>query len=369
MSMKKLIRPVVTQITPYTPGKPIEEVKRELGIKDVFKMASNENALGPSPRALAAMKRAIKDVHRYPDGSCFYLKRALARKYDLSPEQCIIGNGSDELIVLALRTFINPGDEVIIASPTFLVYRLAAILADAKVITVPLRAFRYDLVAMRERVGPKTKMVFIANPDNPTGTYVTREEVEWFIYSLPKHVIVFFDEAYCEYVRAKDYPDTLKYLGRGNSIVSRTFSKVYGLAGLRIGWAAATREVAGYLNQLREPFNVNLVAQKAAEAALGDRAHVLRTRAMNEAGLRYLSHGLREDGVFYVPSVTNFLLINVGPQSQQLYQRLMAKGVIVREMSGWGLKNFIRVTIGTMRENQCFLKQFRLARAALAKGA
>ncbi len=359
MSIKKLVRKSLLSIKPYKPGKPIEEVKREFGLTSVYKMASNENALGPSPKAVAAIKKGLSNINRYPDGNSFYLKKALAKKFKLRPENLIIGNGSDEIIVLALRTFISKGDEVIIAEPTFLVYKIAAAIVGAKIVSVPLKAFRYDLESMKKKITRRTKMIFIANPDNPTGSYVNRTEVEQFLKGLPKDIIVFFDEAYYEYMVAKDYPNSMRYLGRGNIIVSRSFSKAYGLGGLRIGWAAASREIIGYLNQVREPFNVNMLAQIAAVAALEDKRHVLKSQKLIKDGKKLLCDEFKKMKLFYVPSVTNFVLLNVGEKGPQIYDKLMRKGIIVREMSAWGLKNFLRVTIGTNKENRLFLKYLK----------
>ncbi|MCG2712864.1 MAG: histidinol-phosphate transaminase [Candidatus Omnitrophica bacterium] len=359
MSIKKLVRKSILSVKPYKPGRPIEEVKREFGLTSVYKMASNENALGPSPKAVAAIKKGVLNIHRYPDGSCFYLKKALTKKFRLSPENLIIGNGSDEIIVLALRTFINEGDEAIIAEPTFLVYKIAAAIAGAKIVSVPLKAFHYDLEAMKKKITKRTKMIFIANPDNPTGSYVNRTEVEKFLKGLPKDIIVFFDEAYFEYVFARDYPNCMRYLGRGNVIVSRSFSKAYGLGGLRIGWGAASEEIIGYLNQVREPFNVNMLAQIAAAAALEDKNHVIRSKKLIKEGKKFLCSEFKKMKLFFVPSVTNFVLLNAGEKSVQIYDNLMRKGIIVREMSAWGLKNFIRVTIGTDNENRLLIKYLK----------
>ncbi|MCP4650023.1 MAG: histidinol-phosphate transaminase [PVC group bacterium] len=359
MSIKKLVRPCVLKIKPYKPGKPISELKRELNLKHVYKMASNENGIGPSPKAVSALKKSLLDINRYPDGEAFSLKKAISKKYRLKYENLIIGNGSDELIVLAMRAFVNKGDEVIIADPTFLIYKLAATLANAKVITVPLKAFRYDLAAMKAKITARTKMIFIANPDNPTGSYVNRKEIEQFLKGLPRHVIVFFDEAYFEYVYTRDYPDTTKYIRRGNVIVSRTFSKAYGLSGLRIGWAATSPDIAGYLNQVREPFNANSLAQVAAIAALDDKKHIERSKNIVCRGLKYLTEEFKKLNLFFVPSVTNFILVKVGMKSEIVYQRLLKQGIIVRDMSGWGLKDFIRVTIGNQKENRLFISNLK----------
>ncbi|MBI4845278.1 MAG: histidinol-phosphate transaminase [Candidatus Omnitrophica bacterium] len=359
MNLKHLVRPCVCSIKPYVPGKPIEELKRELKLKNVYKMASNENALGPSLKAVSALKKSLRDIHFYPDGNCFYLKKALAKKYNLNNDNIIVGNGSDELIVLSLRAFINKGDEVIIADPTFLVYKLAATIEEAKIITVPLKAFRYDLPAMKAKINSRTKMIFIANPDNPTGSYVTQSEVESFFKGLPEHVIVFFDEAYYEYQETKDYPDTMKYIGHKNIIISRSFSKAYGLGGMRVGWAAANKEMISYLNQVREPFNVNRLAQAAAVAALEDKKHILKSRQMVRCGKRYFYNEFKKIRLFFVPSAANFVLVNVGMNSTVVYQKLLQQGIIVRDMTDWGLKNFIRVTIGKPKENKLFISHLK----------
>jgi histidinol-phosphate aminotransferase len=360
MSVKNIVRRVVNRIKPYKPGKPISEVKREFKLKKVYKMASNENALGPSPKALSAIKKSLADIHYYPDGASFELRRAISKKFKLNMNNIIVGNGSDELIVLALKAFINKGDEVIIAQPTFLVYQLAAALAEAKIVFVKQKAFRYDLPAIKEKVTSRTKMIFIANPDNPTGSYVTRQEVEDFLKSLPKDVIVFFDEAYYEFVNhVKDYPDTIEYIKKGNIIVSRSFSKAYGLGGLRAGWAVSSPEIIGYLNQVREPFNVNMLAQIGAAAALFDSRHIARSKRLVEEGKRFLYSEFKKMNLFFVPSVTNFILVNVGPKAPEIFKQLLHKGIIVREMSSWGIKNFIRVTIGQPKENRLFVKHLK----------
>ncbi len=359
MDIKKTARKAIFNIKPYKPGKPVEELKRQMNLKNVYKLASNENPLGPSPRAMAAMRKELPLMNRYPDGASFYLRQGLAKKYRLGRDNIIIGNGSDELIVLTLRAFVNRGDEVIIATPTFLVYKIASELCEAKVVSVPQKAFRYDLEAMRAKITSRTKVIFIANPDNPTGSYVTKDEVEKFLRGLPRNVVVFFDEAYYEYLDRRDYPQTLKYLGRNNIIVSRSFSKIYGLSGLRIGWAAAGKDIIRCLNQVREPFNVNRMAQAAALAAINDKRHVQRSSALVKKERTFLCSEFKRLGLFFVPSVTNFVLLNVGQNSEQLYLKLLKKGIIVREMTAWGLKNFIRVTIGTVKENRLFLKNLK----------
>ncbi|NQT00180.1 MAG: histidinol-phosphate transaminase [Candidatus Omnitrophica bacterium] len=350
-----LARKDILKIKPYLPGRPIDEVKRSLKLKRVIKLASNENALGPSPKAIQAIKRALSGVNRYPDGDCFYLKQKLARKLRLSPKNLIFGCGSDELIVLAVRAFVNKNDEVVIARPTFLIYELVSRIAGAKIKFVPLKDLRYDLVGMKKAISSRTKIVFIANPDNPTGTYVSKNELDSFLRGLPKDLIVFIDEAYYELVAKRDFPNSLRYINKGNVIVARTFSKAYGLSGLRIGYGLSSPRLIDYMNRVREPFNVNSLAQVAALAALDDSRHLARTRRLLSRGKAYLYKNLRELNLSYIESVTNFVLIDAGKGAERIYQQLMKKGVIVRHMRVWGMNNFIRVTVGTMPENRRFI--------------
>lgn len=354
--MNKLARSDILKVKPYEPGKPIEEVQRELGLKTVIKLASNENPLGPSPKAVEAIRRALSNLNRYPDGNCFYLKQKLASRLKVKPQNLIIGNGSDELIVLAIRAFVNKGEEVIISRPTFLVYEIASRVVGAKITFVPLKNFRYDLPSIKKKITPRTKMVFIANPDNPTGSYVNKREVDTFLKGLPKSVIIYFDEAYAEVVGERDYPETLKYLGRKNIVIARSFSKAYGLAGLRIGYAVAKPEVINYMNRVREPFNVNSLAQVAARAALDDKLFLKRTRSLLKKEKKYLYSNFKRLGFKYIPSATNFILVDTGKNSSGIFKRLLKLGIIVREMKAWKLNTFIRVTIGTKGENRKFIK-------------
>jgi histidinol-phosphate aminotransferase len=341
--------------TTYQPGLPIEEVRRRFRLTSVVKLASNENALGPSPKALAGLRRAVAGLNRYPDKDCTLLRQKLSKTLGVGPASLIVGNGSDELLVLALRAFVEPGEEVLVAEPTFLIYALQARACGAAVRAVPLRDDRYDLPAMAAAVSSRTKLIFIANPDNPTGTYVTRRELEAFFQDLPRHTLVLIDEAYYEFVAASDYPQTLAYVGRYPVIVTRSFSKAYGLAGLRVGYGIAEPPVVAAMEAVREPFNVNSLAQAAAAAALEDRAYVARTRRLLEESRRYLTRELDALGIRYVPSVTNFLLLKVGPRAPALAQALLRRGIIVREMSAWKLPGCLRVTFGTMPENRAFV--------------
>lgn len=354
-----LPRKAIVNVKPYKPGKPIEEVKRELGLRDVIKMASNENPLGPSPKALAAIKKRLADINRYPEAGCFYLRQALSKRLRLKPSQIIFGNGSDELIVLALRAFIDEGDEVVVATPTFLIYEIASQIQGAKIKKVPTRYFKYDLKAMRQAVTKNTKIVFIANPDNPNGTYVTRYELEAFLKDLPGSVIVFIDEAYFDFVKELDYPNSLDYISKYNVIVTRSFSKSYGLAGLRVGYGVSNPDIIKYMDSVREPFNVNSVAQVAACAALKDKKFLTKTKVITEAGRKYFYSEFKKLGLRYIPSVANFVLFEVGKNADLVCKRLLKKGVIVRNMKAWGMDTFIRVTVGREKDNRRFIRELK----------
>ncbi len=349
--------PYIYKIKPYVPGKPIDEVRRELGLKSVIKLASNENPYPPSPKALAAMGRAGREVNRYPDGGCFLLRRALASKLKIDDDQLIFGNGSDEIIVLAAKAFAAKGDEIIIAKPSFLIYEIAATLSGARLHQVPLKDFRYDLKAMKAKINARTKIIFIGNPDNPAGTYITARQVEAFLTGVPKSILVFFDEAYFEYVHTKDYPDTLKLMKKyPNVMTTRTFSKMYALAGLRVGYGVGRREIIDILNRLREPFNVNSMAQAAAAAVLGDEAYYHKIAKDVNEQRQFLYRSLESMGIAYEKSFTNFILVHVDGDSSRVATSLLKKGVIIRDMAAWGLKGYIRVTIGSASENKRFIK-------------
>ena len=352
-------RKILNFIPEYKPGKPIEEVKRELGLEKVVKLASNENSLKPSPRVLGAIAEAAKDINRYPDGTCFYLRKALSKKLSVSEDNIVFGNGSDEIILLAARSFLASG-EVVIADPTFLIYRLASVVAGAKCRLVPLKNYKYDLDGMRKAINKKTKIVFIANPDNPTGSYVTADELNKFIESLPKGILVFLDEAYYDYATGGDYPETLDLIKREdlNVVITRTFSKSYGLAGLRIGYGLAKPSIAQVLNKVREPFSINSIAQAAAIAALEEEEYVKRSVSLVKEEMKRFYQLFDSLGVKSMPSRANFILVDTGRDSVQIYERLLKRGVIVREMSPWGLDGFIRVNIGLPEENEMFLKAF-----------
>ncbi|MBI3009762.1 MAG: aminotransferase class I/II-fold pyridoxal phosphate-dependent enzyme [Candidatus Omnitrophica bacterium] len=289
--MDSRAREALQNLPTYRPGRPIEEVKRQYRLSSVIKLASNENALGPSPKAVAAMREALKELNRYPDATCRELRLKLAKKHRVSPDSLIFGNGSDELIVLALRAFVDPGENVVVASPTFLIYELQARASGASVSVVPLRNLRYDLAAMKAALRPHTKLVFIANPDNPTGTYVTKKELDSFLIGLPAQTIVFMDEAYYECVDAADYPKTISYAMDHPLIIARTFSKAYGLAGLRIGFGIAQPSLIAAMEAVREPFNVNSLAQVAAIAALDDACRFLGKKPPADPARAQTAHG------------------------------------------------------------------------------
>ncbi|MCK5451702.1 MAG: histidinol-phosphate transaminase [Candidatus Omnitrophica bacterium] len=347
--------------TPYKPGKPIEEVKRELGIKEVIKLASNENPIKPSEKVINAVMKAAENINRYPDGGCFYLREALSKELSVPGENIIFGNGSDEIIIFAIRTFVSPGDEVIISDPTFLIYRIASEIENAVIKVVPSKDLEYDLEAMLDKVTPRTKMIFIANPENPTGSYISDVKLRDFIEKLSDEIIIFLDEAYYEFAKGGDYPETLDLIEREdrNVIISRTFSKAYGLAGIRIGYALARKDIAEVLNKIREPFNINSIAQAAAIAALKDNEYLEKSVELVKQEKKKIYNELNSLGVRLFPSRTNFILMDTGRDSVKIAGDLLKQGIIVREMSGWGFKGYIRVNIGLQEENDKFIEMFR----------
>jgi len=316
--MKNIINKNVLKIKPYEPGKPIEEVKRELGLKNVIKLASNENPLGSSSKALAAIKRNLGTLNRYPDGNCFYLKDKLARKLNLKPRNLIFGNGSDELIDVIVKTFVGPNEEVLTSKVSFVEYEIVSQSNNRKFRDIPLKDFKYDLKAIKKAIRKNTKAIFIANPNNPTGTYVNKRELEEFLRGLPKNLIVVLDEAYNEFVDVRDFPESLDYINK-NVIILRTFSKTYGLAGLRIGYAIAKPEFIECMNRVRQPFNVNLLAQAAALEAVDDTAFLKRSRRTILEGKRYLYNELDKLGFECVSSVANFILVDVKQDCRRLH--------------------------------------------------
>lgn len=354
--MNELVRRNILNITPYVAGKPIDEIKRQLGLKGIIKLASNENPLGPSGKAMEAIKKNLSAVNRYPDSQGYYLKKRLARYLNVKPANIVLGNGSDELIDVVIKTFVEDDENIITADTTFLEYKIISQVNNRRIITLPLRYFKYDLEAIRRKIDKKTKLIFIANPNNPTGTYVTKYELRDFMRELPEHVLLVLDEAYDAFIDVDDFPNSLSLLANKNIIILKTFSKAYGLAGLRVGYAIVNQELASFMESVRQPFNVNLLAQAAATAALGDTKFMEKTRKTIFTGKHYLYDALTAQGVVYVPSAANFILIDAGRDGVGVFKEMLKYGVIVRDMEQYGLKNFIRVTIGTKKENERFIK-------------
>lgn len=343
----------------YEAGRPIEEIKREFGLKDVIKLASNENPLGPSPKALKAIRKNLPLLNRYPDSGAFYIKKKLAKFYGLEPANFSLGNGSDELIETIIKAFVEDDENILVADLTFLEYKIIAEAIGREVKVVPLKYFKYDLEAICKKIDRKTKLIFIANPNNPTGTYVTRYEVEEFLKKVPDTTLVVFDEAYDVFIDVDDFPKTLNYLRRKNVLVLKTFSKSYGLAGLRIGLAIGNTEVISCIEKARQPFNVNLLAQIAGSAALEDKEFLVKTRKLVLSGKQYLYKAFSDMGLAYLSSVANFVLVDVGKEGFVVFKEMLKYGVIVRDMRQYGLKNFIRVTVGTRKENERLVKVLR----------
>src|SRR6185436_14817234 len=327
VSWESIANEHILGIAPYEPGKPIEELEREFGLTDVIKLASNENPLPPSERVLKAILDALSHLNRYPDGSAHYLRVALGRRHGLTPEHIIMGNGSNELIELIVRSFLRPGEEAVIPHPSFVVYPMIVQAAGGIRVVVTLKDHRLDLEAMARAITPMTKIVFIANPNNPTATIVTADEVDHFMSKVPERTIVVFDEAYIEFAQGPDFPDALGYVAQGRKVVVlRTFSKANSLAGLRIGYGVADADCIALMNRIRQPFNVNALGQVAALAALSDESHTLECVRMIEAGRHYLYDEFNGLGVKYVPSRANFILVDVGRSASDIYQRLLKEG-------------------------------------------
>ena len=347
-------------IAPYEPGKPVEELERELGIHDAIKLASNENPRPPSARVQQAVMAALATLNRYPDGSGHSLRQALAKRHGVTPDQIVLGNGSNELIELVVRAFLRPGEDAVVPHPSFVVYPMIVQAVGGSRVMVRLKDHRLDLEAMARAITPATKIVFIANPNNPTATIVTAAEVERFMARVPERTIVVFDEAYIEFAQGPDFPDTLNYVRQGRKVVVlRTFSKAASLAGLRIGYAVADGDAVALMNRIRQPFNVNSLGQAAALAALDDDNHVLECVRMIEAGRHFLYDEFKALGLRYVPSRANFILVDVGRSAAEIYQKLLHQGVIVRPMTPFGMETALRITVGTPEENRKLAKALR----------
>lgn len=357
--------PRMRDLAVYEPGKPIEETARELGADagDIIKLASNENPLGPSPKALVAMRAALAKAHLYPDGGGFYLCEALASQLDFRREEIILGSGSNEVLEFLGHAFLNSGDEVIASEHAFIAYKLIAAVFGARTIEVPSPDLRHDLDGILQTITPRTRLVFIANPNNPTGTLLTQEDIDRFMDRMPDRVVVVFDEAYFEYVDAP--PDVTKFVRSGrNVIVLRTFSKIQGLANLRIGYGIAPTELIKILQKTRQPFNVNGIAQAGALAAIGDEEHRRRTKQVTDEGRAYLQEQFTEMGLQFVPSAANFVLVKVG-DGMSVFKELLKHRIIVRALKGYNLSQWIRISVGTMEQNRHCIAALREVLAAL----
>ena len=355
--MKPLVTKNIEQLRPYKPGKPMEETERETGVKNPVKMASNENPLGPSPKAIRAIQSASEQMNLYPDGGCYYLKERLARhlkKYDVEPHNLIMGNGSNEIIEFIIRTFVAPDENIVIGEPSFIIYRLAGISHNREEIAVPLNEdLTYNLKAMADAVNEKTKVIFLANPNNPTGLAILTSDFEHFLARVKEDVIICIDEAYAEYIDDVNVLDGLSYAPyRHRLVVLRTFSKIYGLAGLRIGYGVTYKEVVNYMDRVRPPFNVNRMAQIAALAALDDQEHVQKSIALNSIGRKFLGKAFTRMGIKYYASQANFYLVDFKKPTTPFYNALLQKGFITRPVENYGLPNCLRITIGTKEQNQ-----------------
>jgi histidinol-phosphate aminotransferase len=359
-----LSAPGIAELSPYVPGKPIAELERELGIRDSVKLASNENPLGPGRRAREAARRALAELGRYPDGGGFELRRALAARHGLEPSAVTLGNGSNDVLDLVARTFLRPGVESLFSEHAFAVYPICTQAVGAEARVARARDYGHDLEAMADLVGERTRVVWIANPNNPTGTWLAAEGLRRFLEGLPGTCVVVVDEAYHEYVREPGYPDTTRWLADfPNLIVTRTFSKVHGLAALRVGYAVSDPRIADLLNRVRQPFNVNGIAQAAAIAALEDEDHVRASVTLNRAGLEQLTGACERLGLDHIPSVGNFLAIDLGRPAAPVNAALLGAGSIVRPVANYGLPDHLRVSVGSESENARFVKDLERALA------
>ena len=356
--MKLKVAHNISTLVPYPPGKPIEELEREYGITGSIKLASNENAWGPSPRAVEAIKGALQSLHRYPDGSCYYLAQSLARKIGVNPEEIVFGNGSNEIIGLLIAAFLQSGEEVITSHPTFLMYqKLVQVQGGSNKVVELSKDMRHDLNAILGAVSARTRMIFLDNPNNPTGTVIDRDDFAAFMEQLPQEIIVVLDEAYVDFMDPELRIDILAYIRMGKPVTAlRTFSKAYGLSGLRLGYGIMDVEMAGYLNRVRQPFNVNSLAQVGGVAALEDDDHYRMTLQKSKDGIAWLSKEVAKIGCRPMGTHTNFFLIDVKGDGRKLYEHMLHQGVIVRPMQAYGYPNYIRITVGRADENQRFVE-------------
>ncbi len=349
----ELSRIPIRSITPYEPGKPISEVQREYGLKDVIKLASNENPLGPSPLAVEAIKRALPELNLYPDGGCYYLKQKLIEKYDIPQSQIVIGNGSAELVELITEAFIGEGDEAAICREEFFKYRIAVMIMNGIINWIPMPGLQYDVDEILRGVSEKTKLLFIANPNNPTGTLMDKTQTSCLMEKIDDRILVVFDEAYYDFRDETKYPDTMQYVREGrNAIVMRTFSKSYGLAALRVGYAFAKEPICTAMNAVREAFNVNSLGQVAATAALDDYEFLKKTLKVNSEGKNFFYSELTRLGLEYVPTEANFVLVKVPMPGRELFKEMLKRGVVIRPVDNYGLPEYVRISIGLQPENE-----------------
>jgi histidinol-phosphate aminotransferase len=352
--------PAIGDLKPYVPGKPISELERELGISHSIKLASNENPLGASPKVAEAIQAALPELARYPDGGGFELRQALAQKHNIDADRVTLGNGSNDVLDMVARVFLRPGTESLFSQYAFAVYPISSQAVGADLVIAAAKDYAHDLVVMREKITPKTRVVWIANPNNPTGTWTKQDELYSFIQDLPQEVIVVVDEAYTEYVAEPDYPDASQWLDEfPNLIVTRTFSKAYGLASLRLGYALSHADVADLLNRVRQPFNANALAQVAALAALQDQAFIEQSVKINQEGMEQLLAGLDQLGIGYIPSVGNFITVDFSRDAAEIDQALLERGCITRPLANYGMPNHLRFTIGLREENERLLSSLR----------
>ncbi|MGD9300742.1 MAG: histidinol-phosphate transaminase [Desulfobacterales bacterium] len=358
--MKLCVPDYILSLKPYVAGKPIEELGREYGISDAIKLASNENPLGPSPSAIKAIQQAVKDLHRYPNGGSYDLCERISNRFGVAKENIILGNGSDDIISMLARVLLQPGDEAVLPRPSFLFYEIMIRCSGAIPAEVPLKDGLIDLEGMHERIGPKTRLVFITNPHNPTGALIGKQALDDFVAALPSDVVLMIDEAYIEFVTEPNCPKSIDYLDSGKIVVGlRTFSKAYGLAGLRIGYGLMPSFLAGLLNRVRQPFNVNSLAQAAAIAALDDESFLKDTVKLVSDGLEFIYAALDDLGLEYLKTQANFLLIKVGRNADQVFEDLLKQGVIVRSMTSYGYPDRIRVNVGLHNENVRMLEELK----------
>lgn len=351
-----LAQPGITELKPYQPGKPVEELERELGLTDIVKLASNENPLGPSAKVVSGLAEQLSELSRYPDGSAFLLKNKLQQTFGLDPERITVGNGSNDVLELIARVFLGPGLESIVSEHSFVVYPLVTKSLGADLKVIPAKHFGQDLDATVAAISAKTRIIFIANPNNPTGTRVSLPVLVKFLDQVPEEVLVVLDEAYFEYALEKDHPNGLELVDQyPNLIVTRTFSKAYGLAGLRIGYAVSHPEIADLMNRVRQPFNVNAMSLAAALIAIDDTAHLAESVQTNTQGMKFLTQACSQLGLEYIPSAGNFLTVDVGRNAMPIYDALLSEGVIVRPIGVYGLPNHLRVTVGLPSENARFV--------------